>query len=106
MKKYIVLLPFLFNFSFLIFNSSAQPTFIKDSLDTYVEREMKRWNIPGAAVAIVKDGKVIAMKGYGVKEVGKPDKVDENTLFQIELKSIHRNFPGHAGSAKAFFAGR
>lgn len=71
--------------------SFAQPSFIKDSLDKYIEREMKRWNIPGAAVAIVKDGKVAAMKGYGVKDASTPlsmtNKVDENTLFQIASNS-------------------
>ena len=67
--------------------SFSQPSFIKDSLDKYVEREMKRWNIPGSALAIVKDGKVVAMKGYGVRETEKPDKVDENTLFQIASNS-------------------
>jgi CubicO group peptidase (beta-lactamase class C family) len=65
------------------FTSQAQSKFITDSLDTYIDREMKRWNIPGMAVAIVKDGKALYMKGFGVREVGKPDKVDENTLFQI-----------------------
>lgn len=63
--------------------SLAQNKFISDSLDVYVNREMKRWQIPGMAVAVVKDGKVVAMKGYGVREVGKQEKVDENTLFQI-----------------------
>ena len=61
----------------------AQPSFIKDSLDKYIEREMKRWNVPGSAVAIVKDGKVVVMKGYGVRSIDKQEKVDENTLFQI-----------------------
>ncbi len=61
----------------------AQNKFISDSLDAYIVREMQRWNLPGMAVAIVKDGKTIVMKGYGVREVGKSDKVDENTLFQI-----------------------
>lgn len=65
----------------------SQPIFIKDSLDKYIEREMKRWNIPGSAIAIVKDGKVAAMKGYGIRETGKTDKVDENTLFQIASNS-------------------
>ena len=65
----------------------SQPAFIKDSLDKYVEREMKRWNIPGSAVVIVKDGKVVTMKGYGVRETGKSGKVDENTLFQIASNS-------------------
>src|SRR5438045_3391729 len=61
----------------------AQNAFVRDSLDAYVNREMKRWQVPGLAVVIVKDNKVVAMKGYGVREVGKADKVDENTLFQI-----------------------
>jgi CubicO group peptidase (beta-lactamase class C family) len=89
MKKIFSLL--IFNSSFLIYNCFAQPTFIKDSLDKYVEREMKRWNIPGSAVAIVKDGKVVTLKGYGVRDVSAPtgsaNKVDENTLFQIASNS-------------------
>ena len=36
---------------------------------------------------MVKDGKVILKKGYGVQEIGKPDKVDENTLFIIASNS-------------------
>jgi CubicO group peptidase (beta-lactamase class C family) len=63
--------------------ASAQNSFVQDSLDIYVKREMERWKIPGAAIAIVKDGKVIVAKGYGVRENGKPAKVDEHTLFQI-----------------------
>lgn len=60
-----------------------QPAFVTDSLSIYMQREMAAWSIPGAAVAIVKDGKVVASQGYGVKEQGKNDKVDEETLFQI-----------------------
>ncbi len=59
------------------------PVFIKDSLDNYVNRGMKQWQIPGVSVAIVKDGKTVFIKGYGVREVGKPEKVDANTLFMI-----------------------
>ncbi|HTH83053.1 MAG TPA: serine hydrolase [Mucilaginibacter sp.] len=58
-------------------------SFIRDSLDVYVNRALTNWRIPGAAVCIVKDGKVVVMKGYGTKELGLPDKVDENTLFMI-----------------------
>jgi CubicO group peptidase (beta-lactamase class C family) len=66
---------------------SQSPSFISDSLDSYIEKGMKQWQIPGLAIAIVKDGKIVAMKGYGVREVGKPDKVDENTLFIIASNS-------------------
>jgi CubicO group peptidase (beta-lactamase class C family) len=65
----------------------AQPqtgaAFVADSLDTYVRRGMADWQIPGLAIAIVKDGKVVVSKGYGVREVGRAEPVDENTLFFI-----------------------
>jgi CubicO group peptidase (beta-lactamase class C family) len=59
------------------------PSFVRDSLDIYVERALREWKIPGVAVCVVKDGKAVIMKGYGVKEVGGNDKVDEHTLFMI-----------------------
>ena len=46
--------------------------------------------IPGGAVVIVKDGRVILQKGFGVKEKGKPDVVDENTVFR--LGSVSKGF--------------
>jgi CubicO group peptidase (beta-lactamase class C family) len=52
-------------------------------LDAYVARSMKTFEVPGMAVAIVKDGKVIVLKGYGVRKLGEVTPVDENTLFGI-----------------------
>ncbi len=70
------------------FNVLAQPAFVKDSLDAFITREMQRWQVPGLAIAIVKDGQVVVQKGYGVKQFDKPEsKVDENTLFQIASNS-------------------
>ncbi|MEX1139884.1 MAG: serine hydrolase domain-containing protein [Bacteroidota bacterium] len=51
--------------------------------DSYVERVIKRFQVPGVCVAVVKDGKVVLAKGYGVRELGKPAKVDSKTLFGI-----------------------
>ena len=69
-------------------NALAQPAFVKDSLDAFITREMQRWQVPGLAIAIVKDGQVVVQKGYGVKQFDKPEsKVDENTLFQIASNS-------------------
>ena len=56
-------------------------------IDAYAEKTRQDWNVPGIAVAIVKDDKVIFAKGYGVREIGKPEKVDENTLFAIASNS-------------------
>jgi len=59
------------------------PSFVKDSLDNYVTRALTDWQIPGIAVCVVKNGKVVVMKGYGVKDYDANEKVDENTLFMI-----------------------
>jgi CubicO group peptidase (beta-lactamase class C family) len=52
-------------------------------IDTYVGQVMKAFDVPGLSVAIVKDGKVVLAKGYGVRKMGSPTPVDENTLFGI-----------------------
>ncbi len=62
---------------------AQQPAFIRDSLDAYVNRELQRWNLPGAAVAIVKDGEIVVSKGYGVTDIVRKNPVDGNTLFMI-----------------------
>ncbi|WP_400192224.1 serine hydrolase [Hymenobacter sp. B81] len=64
-------------------STAAGNRFVADSLDAYVQRGLRQWNIPGLAVVVVKDGQVVASKGYGVRAVGKPEPVDANTLFLI-----------------------
>jgi CubicO group peptidase (beta-lactamase class C family) len=67
--------------------SGAQtPSFVQDSLDKYINRYMTAFQIPGLAITVIKDGKVVVEKGYGVVE---PDgkKVDEHTLFMIASNS-------------------
>ena len=66
-----------------VFLQAQVPGFITDELDNYIFKGMEKWNVPGVAVAIVKDGKIVLTKGYGVLEQGKKEKVDENTLFMI-----------------------
>jgi CubicO group peptidase (beta-lactamase class C family) len=52
-------------------------------LDAYVANSMKTFDVPGMAVAIVKDGKVVVAKGYGVRKLGDPTPVDDRTMFAI-----------------------
>lgn len=52
-------------------------------IDATVTRAMQAFDVPGIAVGIVKDGKLIFAKGYGVRELGKAQAVDADTLFQI-----------------------
>ena len=54
-----------------------------DDFAAYVDSARKTFNVPGIAVAIVKDGKVVMEQGFGIREISKPDKVDANTLFAI-----------------------
>src|SRR5215211_4321379 len=63
--------------------SSAQQRDPLAGFDAYVINGMQDWKIPGLAVAIVKNDSVIYAKGFGVRRLGKPEKVDENTLFAI-----------------------
>jgi len=57
--------------------------FPPSDLDAYVARAMKTFNVPGVALAIVKDGKVTVSKGYGIRKLGEPAPVDADTLFGI-----------------------
>src|SRR5467141_3616562 len=61
---------------------SAQNTLPSD-LDSYIARVLKTFEVPGLAVAIVRDGKVVLAKGYGVRQLGETAPVDEKTLFGI-----------------------
>jgi len=54
-----------------------------NGLDGFVEQVMKDWHVPGLAVAIVKDGRVVYAKGFGFRDVKKGLKVTPDTLFAI-----------------------
>lgn len=56
-------------------------------IDKLVEESMSKMNVAGAAVAVVKDGKVIHSKGYGVKSIKTKEKVDASTCFAIASNS-------------------
>lgn len=57
------------------------------AIDRLFEETMKAWRIPGAAVAIVRDDKVVHARGYGIREIGKSDPVTADTLFAIASTS-------------------
>ncbi|MGE0129840.1 MAG: serine hydrolase [Blastocatellales bacterium] len=54
-----------------------------NGFDGFVEQVMKDWKVPGLAVAVVKDGKVVYAKGFGHRDAGKGLKVTPDTLFAI-----------------------
>src|SRR3989475_11348455 len=61
-------------------------------LDPYITQAIKDWRVPGLAIVVVKDDSVLFIKGYGVRELGKPDPVTVHTRF------------GNMSTTKAFTA--
>lgn len=52
-------------------------------IDSVVKKSMKTFNVPGMAVAVIKDGKIVSKKGYGIQSVKTEKPVDTNTLFGV-----------------------
>jgi CubicO group peptidase (beta-lactamase class C family) len=67
--------------------SVAQQVAPEPGFDEYVANAMKEWEVPGLAIAIVKDDRVVFAKGYGLRELGGTAAVDEHTLFAIGSSS-------------------
>jgi CubicO group peptidase (beta-lactamase class C family) len=56
-------------------------------LDGFAEEAMSRTNVPGIAIAVVSRDELLYLKGFGVREVGKPELVDPDTVFQLAAVS-------------------
>jgi CubicO group peptidase (beta-lactamase class C family) len=63
--------------------STDQKTGKLDGFDTFVTQKMAEYNVPGAVVGIVENDSVVYLKGFGVRETGKPGPVDPDTRFQV-----------------------
>lgn len=55
--------------------------------DDYVNKALREWEVPGLAIAIVKDDRIVLAKGYGVRKLGDPTPVTERTVFAIGSSS-------------------
>ncbi|HNQ27788.1 MAG TPA: serine hydrolase [Aquaticitalea sp.] len=81
MKKYILLLTVLLSaFSF-------SQEIAESKVDKLVEETLKTFNVPGIAVGIIHDGKVVLAKGYGVSDIETGKKVNSATNFGIASNS-------------------
>jgi len=77
MKNIVLYVSFLF----LQINLIAQST--EEQISSYIEHAISEWNIPGLAIAIVKDGEVVLSEGYGVADVRTGKKTTDQSLFAI-----------------------
>jgi CubicO group peptidase (beta-lactamase class C family) len=60
------------------------------AIDTYIRRALVDWKVPGIGVAVVRSDSVLFARGYGVRELGKPEMVDEHTVF--DAASLTKSF--------------
>ena len=73
-----------FSFLFLFFNSALKAQALSGSqIDSIVQKTMKTFDVPGMAVAVLKDGKVYHKNTYGVRSIKTNVPVNENTLFGV-----------------------
>lgn len=79
-KFYLSLLPLLVCIH-NAFNQTEAEKILQ--LSAFIERGMSSWEIPGLAVSVVKNGKIIFQKGFGLKDIQRQEAVDEHTIFGI-----------------------
>ncbi len=72
--------------------AQQRPSRPLQDFDAYVAKALTDWRVPGLAIVVVKDDSVLFIKGYGVRELGKPDPVTVHTRF------------GNMSTTKAFTA--
>ncbi len=74
-----------FGFWILVSTSLSSQVWSKSMaiLDNYIEQVRKEWKVPRLAVSVVKDGKLLLMRGYGQQHIARADSVDTQTLYAI-----------------------
>ncbi len=85
LRRFVPVLLLLTLFSVPATGQVAAPPQVPElvGLDAYIQEAMEDWEVPGLAIAIVKDGEVVFAEGYGERILGGGQPVDEHTLFAI-----------------------
>jgi CubicO group peptidase (beta-lactamase class C family) len=73
---------------------SQQSAGFSPTLDRFIHRVLREWQLPGVAIAVVRNDSVVVTRGYGVRQLGKPEKVDEHTVF--DAASLTKSFTATA----------
>ncbi|MCF6358759.1 MAG: serine hydrolase [Draconibacterium sp.] len=84
---YKLRLGFVFIVLFIFISGTVFAQITSSEVDELVENAMQKFDVAGVAVGIVKDGKIIHTKGYGVKSIETNEKVNANTNFAIASNS-------------------
>ena len=75
---------FVFSFVLILYNVSLSAQgFSSQQIDSLVQKAMETFDVPGMAVAVLKDGKIYHKKTYGIRSIKTNAPVNENTLFGV-----------------------
>ena len=74
---------FVIGIALLVVAANAFAQLSDAVIDKDVRDTIEAWHVPGLAIAVVQNDKVIFLKGYGIKETGKTQPVTAETLFEI-----------------------
>src|SRR5699024_12433714 len=85
---------FLLFVLFGLFSATITAQDLPGNFEEWIENSRKDWKIPGLAVGVVKDGKVVYAEGFGEKKLKSKEKVDANTVFSIA--SVSKNITAAA----------
>lgn len=80
-------------FSQIIHSNEISQHHLISQLETYIEDVKATWQVPGLAVGVIMDGKIIFSKGFGVRKWGFTEEINEQTVFQIA--SMSKNLLAH-----------
>ena len=78
-----------FGCAFLAASAAAEPVAREKvvaalpKLEALAQKEIDGGGVPGLAIAVIHNDEVVYLKGFGLREAGKPEKVDADTVFQI-----------------------
>lgn len=80
------------NIAFAQINSDSTSHIVEviNRFEEFIQITLEEWDVPGAAIAIVKDDKIAYLNGFGVREIDQPEKVDIHTVFR--LASVSKGF--------------
>jgi CubicO group peptidase (beta-lactamase class C family) len=72
---------------FVDFAGGQIPESKRQAIEDLAQDVMTQWNVPGMAIAIVEREQVLMAQGFGVRRLGQPERVDQDTLFAIASNS-------------------
>ncbi len=93
-KLVLPMLRYLLAAAALLLTLAPAQTLDTQKIDAAVEKSMRIWGVPGAAVAIVHGDEMVFAKGYGVRELGREERISAKTVFAIG--SITKGFTAAA----------